>query len=60
MSDNEHPLGLILMRRLITVVQESGASQIEAVCALDAVKDLLPILPMSYSGERELGCGPAV
>lgn len=39
-------MGVVLALNLLSVIEESGATQIEAVSALEAAKVLLPSLPL--------------
>ena len=39
-------MGVVLALNILSVIEESGASQMEAVCALEAAKSLLPSLPL--------------
>lgn len=42
-------MGVVLALNILAAIEESGASQIEAICALEAAKSLLPSLPMTLS-----------
>jgi hypothetical protein len=51
-------MSILLTARILFMIQDSGASQMEAFCALDAVKALLPSAGISHvplSDESSLG-----
>lgn len=43
-----HAMSITLMARILCLIEESGASQMEAFSALNAAKDLLPSLGISH------------
>ncbi|HEY6390544.1 MAG TPA: hypothetical protein VIX89_04670 [Bryobacteraceae bacterium] len=44
MSIHNPLVSLILTEQILNLIQESGASQLEAACAIEAVRNLLPSL----------------
>jgi hypothetical protein len=43
----ENEISVILMDKILDLVVDSGASQLEVVSAIEAVKAILPSLPIS-------------
>ncbi len=48
----EAPISIILTSRILALIQESGATQMEALCALGAASQLLPVLGASLATPR--------
>jgi len=46
-QERKDGISMVLARQMLTLVEESGASQLEAVAALGVVQSILPTLPIS-------------
>ncbi len=56
--EQQDGISLVLARQILRLVEESGASQIEALAALSVVNSLLPTVPIPFStasGEFQSG-----